>query len=204
MGAGTVASLWAKNERNQGVTIFNFVINNAITIQGGASFNLFNSTNGMFSNNGTLSISGDSWDRTTIFDGDFIRPDTYLHSKNPYQSIETNIFARIPVDLNGNNARSVRLEVRRRTTANPTTPLAIPNRGIELFINTQISAATLQNLPTRSEGITDNYNVFGYALYVVSQTNNTVTLSAGQTIRVEITNTYKKPIFFKTLQSSNL
>lgn len=190
--------------RNNGLTVFSFEVTNDIVISNNEEFNLFNSTNGMLSNNGVLTVSGDSWDRMIPFDGEYIKPDAYLHTKEPYQPIETDIFIRIPTDINGTVTRGVILEIRRRTAASPTIPLSIPQREVELLVNNNVETTTLQRLPTRSEGVNDNYNVFGYAPFIVNLSGGNITIPATKTIRIEYDNTYKKPVSFNTLNSPNL
>lgn len=191
-------------ERNNGLTIFSFEIANNITIPNGSEINLFNPTNGMLSTNGTLTISGDSWDRMTTFDNEYIRPDEYLHTQNPHHGIETEFFARIPTIIGGAVARGLIMELRRRTAASPIIPVAIPGREVEVLTNQAVTTATLQRLPTRSIGNDDNYYVYGYTLFVNNQSGATITLPAGETIRIEVYNNYRKPISFNNLNSPNL
>ena len=168
--------------RNNGLTVFSFVVGADITVTNNAEFNIFNAVNGMSSSNGVLTISGDSWDRMTLFDNDYIKPDAYQHTVEPFMPIETDVFCRIPTSLGGAVARGIIVEIRRRTAASPTIALPIPNREVELLTNTAVETATLQRLPTRSAGSTDNYYTYGYTLFLVNTSGTSVVIPEGEVI----------------------
>jgi hypothetical protein len=192
--------------RTSGLNVFSFVVTNAIEILNSAEFNLFNNTNGIFSVNGTLTHSFDSWDRMNVIDESFIRPDPYLHSEEPYQSIDTDVFVRLSTSFTGGatSVRSFVALIKRRTPANPNNPTAIPDREIEIISSSVPGFSSLQNLPTRSVGANDNFYLFGYGLFIRNISGVTITIPVGGVIRIEFYNKYKKPIIFNSLTSNNI
>lgn len=191
------------NERNKGLTIFSFTLTNGINMPNSSEWNIFNSTDGMSSSNATLSISGDEWNRMTLFENEYIRPDQYSHSDEEYRGIETLVFARIPITV-GSGSRPLKMEIRRRTAASPTVPVAIPQRDVEILGDSRSDSIPIQRMPTRSAGATDNYYVYGYALYIVNNSGVAADIPSGLPIRLEILDIYDKRAIFSPLTSPNV
>lgn len=182
------------NYRLNGRYFLQFAVQNDITILNGTSFNLFNSTNGMFSPNGTLTFGGDVWDQGTIIDNDYLRPDDYLDTDQPYADIETSIFVNVPCSISGSQVNTVNFELRRRTGASPTVPVAIPGREIVELVNNNVLTLSVERIPTRSAGISDNYYLYGFSPFIDNNSGSTITISGTTTIRVEVFNQYRRPL----------
>lgn len=171
-----------------------FTVTNAIPIADGVEYNLFNNTDGMLSSNGTLTTTGDAWDQPVVIDSEYLTPDTYTDTDTPYADIETAIFLNVPVSISGTTVRPVCIEVRRRTSGSPTVPLAIPGREVEKLVNNNVTVLSTERLPTRSSGSSDNYYVYGFAPFLINDTGSNITIPAASIIRIEVFNSYRKPI----------
>jgi hypothetical protein len=202
IGSGGGGEGIPSNTRNQGLTIFSATLTNAITISDGSSFNIFNSTDGLFSSNASLTISGDTWNRMSQFESDYIRPDPYTHTEESYRQIETLVFVRSGIDV-GSGSRPVKFEIRRRTSSSPTAPVAIPSRDVEIVSDSRSESISVQRLPTRSSGASDNYYVYGYGIYFSNNSGQSITIPAGASIRIEVLDIYARTGTFNTLTSPN-
>lgn len=185
--------------RNADVTIVEYTFDNAVTVADGAAFNLFNSTDGLFSNPANLVLERDPWAAYTVIDNDYLRPDEYQHTESPYLSIETEIYFNLPISLSGTQVNDVQFEIRRRTAASPTVPVAIPNRSFTRLVNGNVNFLSVARIPTRSAGATDNYYVYGYGLYLVNSSGSTITIPAGSVAHLEVKNLYHKAVRFNKL-----
>ena len=185
--------------RNADNVTLEYTFDQTVNIPDGSAYNLFNSTDGMFSNPANLTTTNREWSTMTLKGGEYLSPDEYQQTELPFQHLETEIFANIPVDINGNQVRGITFEVRRRTPASPTVPVAIPSRGVELFLNANATLIPAQRLVTRSEGASDSYYVYGYAPFIRNDSGNTITINSGTVVRVEIRNQYDRPIRFNQL-----
>lgn len=189
----------AKDYRNADNVTLSYTFDQTVDILDGSSYNLFNDTDGMFSNLANLTTTNRPWSTMTQKDGDYLRPDEYQQTELPFQHIETELFINLPITISGNQVRGITAEVRRRTAASPTVPVAIPSRGVELPLNANSELIPVQRLVTRSEGAADNYYVYGYAPFVRNDSGNTVRINSGTVVRVEIRNQYDRPILFNNL-----
>jgi hypothetical protein len=104
----------------------------------------------------------------------------------------------------GSGSRPIKMEIRRRTSTSPTTPVAIPFRDVEIISDSRSDSVSLQRMPTRSSGVNDNYYVYGYGIYISNDSGQSIEIPAGGAIRVEILDVYARTATFSTLTSSNI
>ena len=201
LDAEEVAKRYAKptDYRNADNVTLEYVFDQTVNIADGTAYNLFNNTDGMFSNVANLTTTNRPWSTMTQNSGEYLSPDEYQQTETPFQHLETEIFVNIPVAVSGNQARGLTVEIRRRTAASPTVPVAVPNRGVEVVINANTSLIPVQRIVTRSEGSADSYYVYGYGIFINNTSGNTVTINSGTVVRVEIRNQYDRPVRFNNL-----
>lgn len=185
--------------RNADNVTLEYTFDQTVNIADGAVYNLFNNTDGMFSNLANLITTNRPWSIMTLKDGEYLSPDEYLQTELPYQHLETDLFINIPVAISGSQARGLTVEIRRRTTASPTVPVTIPSRGVELLLNANSELIPVQRVVTFSEGAADSYYVYGYAPFIRNDSGNTITIASGTVVRIRIGNTYDRPIRFNRL-----